>query len=240
MLLNLQKSLSLGERERKIAAGARLVQERADERIRNEREQRRGKLRKRGAEQNVEAQRMPDAVIVAAAEKLRAENALAAAAAAWMMGIPGQAVSHGLESFHGAGRRMEFKGKYNGADVYDDYAHHPGELKVLLDTVEKLDYKRSILVFQPHTYSRTAALFDDFVQQLKRPDVLLLAEIFAAREKNTIGISSALLAEQIDGAVFYDTFKELERTLKAIARPGDIILTVGAGDVYKIGEDILK
>ena len=111
---------------------------------------------------------------------------------------------------------------------------------MLLDTVEKLDYKRSILVFQPHTYSRTAALFDDFVQQLKRPDVLLLAEIFAAREKNTIGISSALLAEQIDGAVFYDTFKELERTLKAIARPGDIILTVGAGDVYKIGEDILK
>lgn len=168
------------------------------------------------------------------------KNALAATAAAICLGIRPNAVKYGLAGFNGAGRRFEFKGKFNGADVYDDYAHHPGELKVLLDTVEKLDYKRSILVFQPHTYSRTAALFDDFVQQLKRPDVLLLAEIFAAREKNTIGISSALLAEQIDGAVFYDTFKELERTLKAIARPGDIILTVGAGDVYRIGEDILK
>ena len=168
------------------------------------------------------------------------KNALAATAAAICLGIRPNAVKYGLAGFNGAGRRFEFKGKFNGADVYDDYAHHPGELKVLLDTVEKLDYKRSILVFQPHTYSRTAALFDDFVQQLKRPDVLLLAEIFAAREKNTIGISSALLAEQIDGAVFYDTFKELERTLKAIARPGDIILTVGAGDVYKIGENITK
>lgn len=168
------------------------------------------------------------------------KNALAATAAAICLGIRPYAVKYGLAGFNGAGRRFEFKGKFNGADVYDDYAHHPGELKALLDTVENLDYNRSIVVFQPHTYSRTAALFDDFVEQLKRPDVLLLAEIFAAREQNTIGISSALLAEQIDGAVFYDTFKELEMTLKAIARPGDIILTVGAGNVYKIGEDILK
>lgn len=168
------------------------------------------------------------------------KNALAATAAAICLGIRPTAVKYGLAGFNGAGRRFEFKGKYNGADVYDDYAHHPGELKALLDTVESLDYERCILVFQPHTYSRTAALFNDFIEQLRRPDVLLLAEIFAAREKNTIGISSEALAEQIDGAVFYDTFTELERTLKAVARPGDIILTVGAGDVYKIGEDILK
>ena len=82
--------------------------------------------------------------------------------------------------------------------------------------------------------------FDDFVKQLRRPDVLLLAEIFAAREKNTIGISSAALADQIDGAVFCPTFDELEDTLRAIAAPGDIVLTVGAGNVYKIGEDILR
>ena len=106
--------------------------------------------------------------------------------------------------------------------------------------MEGLNYKRCILVFQPHTYTRTAALFEDFVTQLKRPDVLLLAEIFAAREKNTIGISSAALAERVEGAEFYPTFPELEEELKRKAQPGDIILTVGAGDVYKIGENIVE
>ena len=168
------------------------------------------------------------------------KNALAATAAAICLGVRPNAVKYGLAGFNGAGRRFEFKGKYNGADIYDDYAHHPGELKALLDTVENLNYKRTVVVFQPHTYSRTAALFDDFVKQLRRPDVLLLAEIFAAREKNTIGISSAALADQIDGAVFCPTFDVLEDTLRAIAAPGDIVLTVGAGNVYKIGEDILR
>ena len=168
------------------------------------------------------------------------KNALAATAAAICLGVRPNAVKYGLAGFNGAGRRFEFKGKFNGADVYDDYAHHPGELKALLDTVEGLNYTRCILVFQPHTYTRTAALFEDFVTQLKRPDVLLLAEIFAAREKNTIGISSAALAERVEGAEFYPTFPELEEELKRKAQPGDIILTVGAGDVYKIGENIVE
>ena len=168
------------------------------------------------------------------------KNALAATAAAICLGIRPNAVKYGLAGFNGAGRRFEFKGKFNGADVYDDYAHHPGELKCLLDTVETLNYKRTVLVFQPHTYSRTAALFQDFVNQLKRPDVVLLAEIFAAREQNTIGISSASLAEQIEGAAFYPTFDELEKALREIAEPGDIILTVGAGDVYKVGEHLAE
>ena len=168
------------------------------------------------------------------------KNALAATAAAICLGIRPNAVKYGLAGFNGAGRRFEFKGKFNGADVYDDYAHHPGELKALLDTVEQLNYKRNILVFQPHTYSRTAALFDDFIKQLRRPNVLLLAEIFAAREKNTIGISSAALAEKVEGALFFPTFTELETALRRIAQPGDIILTVGAGDVYKIGENLTK
>ena len=167
------------------------------------------------------------------------KNALAATAASICLGIRPNAVKYGLAGFNGAGRRFEFKGKFNGADVYDDYAHHPGELKALLDTLETLNYRRTILVFQPHTYSRTAALFDDFVQQLKRPDVLLLAEIYAAREQNTIGISSADIAAKIPSATFYESFDALENTLKAIARPGDVIFTVGAGNVYKIGEDIL-
>ena len=168
------------------------------------------------------------------------KNALAATAAAICLGVRPNAVKYGLAGFNGAGRRFEFKGKFNGADVYDDYAHHPGELKALLDTVEELNYKRCILVFQPHTYTRTAALFEDFVTQLKRPDVLLLAEIFAAREKNTIGISSAALAERVEGAEFFPTFPELEEELMRKAQPGDIILTVGAGDVDKIGDNIVE
>lgn len=167
------------------------------------------------------------------------KNALAAAAASICLGIRPNAVKYGLAGFNGAGRRFEFKGKFNGADVYDDYAHHPGELRALLDMVETLNYKRTVVVFQPHTYSRTAALFDDFIAQLRRPDVVLLAEIFAAREKNTIGISSSQLAEQIPGANFYPGFDGLENALRSLAQPGDIILTVGAGDVYRVGERLV-
>lgn len=167
-------------------------------------------------------------------------NALAATAASICLGIRPSAVKYGLAGFNGAGRRFEFKGKFNGADVYDDYAHHPGELKALLDTIDTLNYSRSILVFQPHTYSRTAALFDDFVEQLERPDLLLLAEIFAAREKNTIGISSADLGKKIPGSEFFPDFDALEARLKEIARPGDVIFTVGAGDIYRIGERLVR
>ena len=167
------------------------------------------------------------------------KNALAASAAAICLGCSPAAVQYGLAGFRGANRRFEFKGKYNGADVYDDYAHHPGELKALLDAVETLGYKRTIVVFQPHTYSRTQALFGDFVKQLRRPDVCYLAEIFAAREKNTIGISSADIAKELSNGIFFADNGELEKSLRAVASPGDIILTVGAGDVYKIGERLV-
>ncbi len=167
------------------------------------------------------------------------KNALAAAAAAICLGIDSTAVTYGLAGFTGAGRRFEFKGKFNGADVYDDYAHHPGELKALIDAVEPLGYKRTIVVFQPHTYSRTKALFEDFIVQLRRPDLTYLAEIYAAREKNTLGISSANLAENIPGAKYFKSFDEIEKSLKETAAPGDIILTVGAGDVYKLGESLV-
>lgn len=166
-------------------------------------------------------------------------NALAATAAAITLGISPTAVKYGLSAFRGANRRFEFKGKFNGADVYDDYAHHPGELKALLDAVQPLGYKRVLLVFQPHTYSRTKALFADFVEQLARPDVTFLAEIYAAREKNTLHISSADLAKELPNGMFFPNFDELEKALRFAAAPGDLILTVGAGDVYKIGEDIL-
>ncbi|MCF0137258.1 MAG: UDP-N-acetylmuramate--L-alanine ligase [Oscillospiraceae bacterium] len=168
------------------------------------------------------------------------QNALAAAAACICLGLKPAAVRYGLAGFNGAGRRFEFKGKFNGADVYDDYAHHPGELKALLDAAESMGYKRTVVVFQPHTYTRTKALFGDFVRQLRRPDLVYLAEIFAAREKNILGISSADLAAEIDGARFFRTFDEIEESLKNEAQPGDLILTVGAGNVYKIGEHLLE
>ena len=168
------------------------------------------------------------------------KDALAATAACVCLGARPNAVKYGLAGFNGAGRRFEFKGKFSGADVYDDYAHHPGELKALLDAVEPLGYNRIIIIFQPHTYTRTAALFEDFVRQLRRSDVLYLAEIYAARETNTLGISSADLAARIEGARFFSTFDEIEQSVRGEARPGDLILTVGAGDVYKIGERLVN
>ena len=167
-------------------------------------------------------------------------NALAAAAVAWKMGIPAQTVENGLSTFRGAGRRMEYKGSYNGADLYDDYAHHPGELAATLDAVKTMGYRRVIVAFQPHTYTRTHALFDDFVEQLKRPDVVVLAEIYAARERNTIGISSKDLLKHIPGGYFCATLPEVTEQLKALAQPGDLILTVGAGDIYRAGEAVVK
>ena len=167
-------------------------------------------------------------------------NALAAACTAWVLGIPGQAVSDGLATFRGAGRRLEFKGSFNGADVYDDYAHHPGELAATIDAVRTMGYQRMILAFQPHTYTRTHALFHEFVEQLRKPDQVVLAEIYAARERNTIGISSKDLLKEIPGGVYCETLPEVTLYLREIARPGDVILTVGAGDIYRAGEALLK
>lgn len=166
-------------------------------------------------------------------------NALAAAGAAWMLGISGEHTAKGLATFRGAGRRLEYKGTFNGADVYDDYAHHPGELAATIAAVRSMNYKRMILAFQPHTYTRTAALFDDFVKELKLPDQVVLAEIYAARERNTIGISSLDLAKHIPGAVYCETLPQVTEYFRENAREGDVILTVGAGDIYRAGEALL-
>ncbi len=168
------------------------------------------------------------------------KNALAAAAAAIALRIPGRAVEDGMRDFRLPGRRFEYKGVYHGAEVCDDYAHHPGELASLFDTAEALDYKRVVCAFQPHTYSRTHELFDDFVGVLRRPDVTILAEIFAAREDNDVGISSADLAAKIPGSVFCPTLADVTAKLREIAQPGDLILTVGAGDIYLAGEALVK
>ena len=169
-----------------------------------------------------------------------AVNALAAAGVAWLLGIPGEIAARGLASFHGAGRRLEFKGTFNGADVYDDYAHHPGELAATIEAVRSMGYRRLVLAFQPHTYTRTKALFEDFVRELSKVDVLVLAEIYAARERNTVGISSQHLADRIPGSVYCATLPQVTECLRSLAQPGDVILTVGAGDIYHAGEALLK
>ena len=144
------------------------------------------------------------------------KNALAAAAAAIALAVEPEAVSEGLAAFRGAGRRFEHKGTYHGAEVYDDYAHHPGELHALLSAARTLGYERVICAFQPHTYTRTHALFNDFVEALRAPDITLLAEIYAAREVNDIGISSKDLAARIPGSEYYATLPEVTERLRAL------------------------
>ena len=144
--------------------------------------------------------------------------------------MPSQAVAQGLRDFRGAGRRFEYKGMVKGAAVYDDYAHHPGELKALLETAASLGYQRVICAFQPHTYTRTKALFSEFAAVLQQADVSFLAEIFAARD----------LAAAVPGARAAKNFDQLTQWLYDLARPGDLILTVGAGDIYTVGEELVR
>ena len=168
-------------------------------------------------------------------------NALAAAGTAWLLGIDGEHVANGLATFRGACRRMEYKGEYNGAKVYDDYAHHPDELAATIAAVRTMpECKRMVLAFQPHTYTRTKALFDDFVRELQKADVVVLAEIYAARERNTVGISSRDLLAQVPGSTYCETLPKVTAYLKEIAQPGDVILTVGAGDIFRAGEALFR
>jgi len=167
------------------------------------------------------------------------KNALAAVASCLAIGISPKFIEQGLYGYTGVGRRFEYKGSVGGADVYDDYAHHPRELHALLDLVDSIGtYKRVILAFQPHTFSRTKAFFNEFAEVLKRPDIVYLAEIYSAREVNDIGITSSDLADAVPGAQCIPEFPKLIEQIRNIARQGDIILTVGAGDIFKVGEEL--
>ncbi len=167
-------------------------------------------------------------------------NALAAAGAAWLLGVPGDVTAQALKKFYGAQRRQQYKGTFRGADVYDDYAHHPGELAATIEAVRSMGPKRLVVAFQPHTYTRTKALFEDFVRELKKADVVVLAEIYAARERNTVGISSQDLQEKIPGSYYCQTLPQVTECLRQIAQPGDVIFTIGAGDIYRAGEALLR
>ena len=166
-------------------------------------------------------------------------NALAVCACAVLLGIDGETLADGLAGFAGAARRFEKKGVFNGAQIMDNYAHHPGEIVPDLQAARQMGYERVICAFQPHTYSRTIALFDDFAAALRLADKVYISEIYAAREKNQTGLSARALAEAVPGAVFCATHDETAEQLRREARPGDLILTMGAGDIYTVGERLL-
>jgi len=163
-------------------------------------------------------------------------NALAAAAVGYALGLPGKEVGEGISCFTGVSRRMEYVGQINGADIYDDYAHHPTEIKAALETVRSMGKKRVICAFQPHTYTRTKTFFNDFVDILSVCDKLYLSEIYAARELNPGDISSDMLAEKIPGAQSFNDFDALADAIRREAGAGDIILTAGAGDINKVAQ----
>lgn len=168
-------------------------------------------------------------------------NALACCAAAEFLGMSGEDAEKGLHTFAGSSRRFQLIGKMaNGATVVDDYAHHPSEMCATLAAARQMNFKRIICAFQPHTYTRTKALFPDFVHALQQCDIALLAPIYAAREKNTIGISSRDLMEQIPNAKAFDTFEEIAAYLRKEAQPDDLILTMGAGNINEVGEMLLS
>ncbi|MDR3310753.1 MAG: UDP-N-acetylmuramate--L-alanine ligase [Oscillospiraceae bacterium] len=165
-------------------------------------------------------------------------NALAACAAAIYLGVPAEVIEDSLAGFTGAERRFDYRGECGGADVYDDYAHHPTELRALFDAARELPYNRVIAAFQPHTYSRTSQHFDAFVRELSRADKLFLVDIYAARETNTYGIESTDLVRAIPGSVYCESFDALAAALRAEARPGDLILTIGAGELNKVAAQL--
>ncbi len=165
-------------------------------------------------------------------------NALAAAAGAHAMGIEGLAVGEGLSSFTGAGRRFQRVGDYHGANIVDDYAHHPTEVIATLKTARDMGYERVVCAFQPHTYTRTAALFDDFVAALSIADRVLITEIYAAREAKT-GLSAATLADAIPNATFHESLADVTAALAQECRAGDLVITMGAGNISQVGYQIV-
>ncbi|MDO4270897.1 MAG: UDP-N-acetylmuramate--L-alanine ligase [Eubacteriales bacterium] len=168
-------------------------------------------------------------------------NALACCAAAEFLGVPGAAAETGLNKFTGSSRRFQLVGKMpNGATVVDDYAHHPSEMKATLSTAKEMHFDRILCAFQPHTYTRTKALFAEFVEALRGCDQAVLAPIYAAREQNTIGIHSSDLAAEVPGAVSFDTFAEIAAYLRAVAGPNDLVLTMGAGNINEVGPMLVK
>ena len=162
-------------------------------------------------------------------------NALAATAAAFACGISVDDITLGLAEFKGAGRRMEYKGEINGALIYDDYGHHPTEVSATLAGAKKACRGRLICAFQPHTYSRTAALAEQFAAAFGEADKVILVDIYAAREENVYGISSEKLAKTIgEKAIYGGSFEGTAEIIKSLAQKDDMVIVMGAGDIFKV------
>ena len=172
------------------------------------------------------------------------KNALAAIAAAKRIGIDVDTMKKGLLGFTGAKRRFELKGTCNDFTVVDDYAHHPTEIRATLESAKNYPHNELWCVFQPHTYTRTKALLPEFAKALSLADHVVVADIYAARETDTLGISSEDLQKRIQElgtpCEYFPTFDEIENYLLANCQEGDLLITMGAGDVVNIGEDLLK
>ena len=170
-------------------------------------------------------------------------NSLAAIAAVDVIGIEDRAVVKGLNDFTGTDRRFQKKGEIGGVEIIDDYAHHPTEIKTTMKAALNYPHKKLWLVFQPHTYSRTKAFFDDFVEALSMADAVVLADIFAARETDNLGVSSEMLCETLKSkgceAYYFPTFDEIENFLLQNCTHGDLLITMGAGDIVKVGDSLL-
>ncbi|MBR5112706.1 MAG: UDP-N-acetylmuramate--L-alanine ligase, partial [Clostridia bacterium] len=167
-------------------------------------------------------------------------NALAAFACAEHTGASADDIITAISHFGGAGRRFEKLAEINGITIADDYAHHPKELEVTLNAAMNMGYNKVYAVFQPFTYSRTAMLFDDFVRVLQIPDQCIMTEIMGSREVNTYDIYTSQLAEKIPGSVWFNTFEEVAQYAVEKAEPGDLIITLGCGDIYKAAKIMIK
>ena len=170
-------------------------------------------------------------------------NALSVIALGQKLGMETDAIRRGILDFTGTDRRFQYKGKVGDVTVIDDYAHHPTEIRATLTSAKNYPHKTIWCVFQPHTYTRTKALMDDFARALSLADHVVLADIYAARETDTLGISSGDLMERIrklgTPCEYFPTFDEIENYLLEHCEPGDLLITMGAGDVFKIGEKLL-
>lgn len=167
-------------------------------------------------------------------------NSLCAFAAAFESGCDIDSICSGLKAFGGAARRFELLGTYNGITFADDYAHHPAEIKVTLEAAMKMGYKNVWAVHQPFTFTRTSILLDDFAQVLSIADKCVISAIMGSREVNTIGITAADLAKKVPNSVQLDTFEEICNYVLDNAQDGDLVITLGCGDVYKVARMMVE
>ncbi len=170
-------------------------------------------------------------------------NCLACLALASLFDIPADDIQAGLSKYHGTGRRFEKKGEYHGALIIDDYAHHPTEIRATLTSARNYPHKRLWVAFQPHTYSRTKSFLSEFAEALSLADRVILADIYAAREKDPGDISSKDLAERISErgteALYLGSLKELEKYFQKNLMNGDLLITMGAGNIVEVGETLV-